>query len=164
MRQNFAITCERNKNPKPDAGSAYAYLPASLAIGTNVDSYTLSLPADSIYNNNLASDATSKIKGLQSALSGLQNNLGDETNKFNSVSSSLSDLNGRLSKMKVSVTKANIGQFNPGGGMFGGCGTNVQTLVNQFCPSPGRATFIETSSKGGGQCGYAEFVIGCAAY
>lgn len=128
-------------------------MPASLAIGTNIESYTLSVTADTVYSNNLASAATAKIKGLQESLDNeLNKNVG------------LSALSDRIGKLNVKATKANIGQFNPGGGMFGGCGTNIDTLVAQFCGNAPKTFKLQTGNRGGGQCGYDEWIIACAEY
>jgi hypothetical protein len=151
MRSNFAITCGR-VHPKGDDST---YIPGSLAIGTSVTSYVISLPADSIYNNSLASDATSKINDLQKSLSSAQN---DNV----SLSTRLSNANKKIDGIKISPHRIMIGQYNPGGGFeFHGCGTDLNQVRDSLCKGSVQSSITQGNSVSGHQCGYTDFVIAC---
>jgi hypothetical protein len=90
----------------------------------------------------------------------LQESLDSELKK----NADLMALSDRVGKLNVKATKVNIGQFNPGGGLFGGCGTSIDTVVTQFCGNAPRTFKKQTGNRGGDQCGYDEWIIACAEY
>ncbi len=123
MRGNFAITCSRT-HPK---GNKSVYIPGSLAIGTNITSYTISLPADSIYNNSLASDATAKIEGLKKVLASAQT-------ENSSLNTKLGEANKKIGGVKMVQHRVMVGQINGGGGYnFYGCGANMEQVKDILC-------------------------------
>ena len=157
MRSNFVIACARVPNPRPDNGAAYVYLPASLAIGTNIDLYTLSVSADSVYNNNLASAATTTINGLKSSLE-------DQIKKDTDLTKKFTEMTNRISNLKVTATKATISEANPGGGMWSGCGSNIDDLVRRFCGTAPQTFKTRFANQSGGRCGSDDWIIACANY
>ena len=151
MRANFAITCART-HPNTDKNK---YVPGSLAIATNITSYTISMPADSIYNNSLASDATAKITGLQQALAASQD-------QKTTAEKNLSEANKKIDGIKLVNHRIMVGQFNPGGGFeFHGCGTNLNQVKDSLCKGAVQSSIIKGNDVSGHQCGYADFVITC---
>ncbi|MCK1640463.1 hypothetical protein IVA95_23475 [Bradyrhizobium sp. 157] len=151
MLGNFAITCART-HPKNDNTK---YNPGSLGIATNIASYTISLPADSIYNNSLASDATSKIEGLQRTLATLQAQKSELDGKF-------AEANKKLDGIKMVPHRVMIGEHNPGGGFnFYGCYTNLDMVRDNLCKGSAQAIVTKGNSVGGHRCGYTDYVVSC---
>jgi hypothetical protein len=151
MRRNFAITCRR---PDPTSDQA-RYAAGSLAIGTNVTSYTISLPSDSIYNNELASAATSKIRGLEASLQATQS-------EASSLAEKLAESAKKINGLRLVQHRIVIGQHNPGGGMeHHGCGTNMDVVKDSKCKGAHQATVVPGMGSGGHQCGYQSFVVSC---
>jgi hypothetical protein len=151
MRSNFVIACGRT-HPKSDKAK---YVPGSLAIGTNITSYTISLPADSIYNDSLASETTAKINGLQRSLTASQRDV-------EQLNSKLSDATKQINGLKMVPHRVLIGQYNPGGGLdFYGCGTDPNKLVANYCKGASQNIMTKGLETGNDQCGYASFIITC---
>ena len=155
MRANFVISCYRVRSSTPDKGAAYAYLPASLAIGTNIDLYTLSMEADSLYNNNVASDATAKIRGLQQTLSAEQGK-----------NVELSNFKARVDKMNVDIIPVVTGDAHPGGGgTWYPTNTNMDDVTKKLlCPGAVWSGWKRIATEGGGGHGYGRNAVVCIRY
>jgi hypothetical protein len=136
------------------AANVVDYSPASLAVATNNGTYSISLPADSIYNNELASDATARIKGLTTSL--------EATSRERDT---LRALKERVDKMNVEVLPIVIGDKYPGGGgKFYYCGTTVETIKKDLCADAVSARVDLVLQSWGGSCGYNRYVAVCVKY
>jgi hypothetical protein len=150
MRSNFVITCGRT-HPQSNPRS---YVPGSLAIGTNITSYAISLPADSIYDNSLASDATAKITGLQKSLDSVQSEKSD-------LSSKLSEANKKIKGVRMEQHAISIEENNGGGYEYYGCNTKPEDVRDKDCNGAFQSSISKALSSAGGHCGHTFFVITC---
>jgi hypothetical protein len=151
MRENFAITCART-HPRENRN---AYLPGSLAIGTNISSYTISMPADSIYDDRLASETSSKIAGLNQSFSETQKKLSETKEK-------LSQATNKISGLHMVQHRVMTGTWNPGGGYeFYPCYTKLDQVQDSLCKGAYKATTTPSYWRDGETCGYHSYVITC---
>jgi hypothetical protein len=152
-KDNFTILCKRTPIPGANGGAQYAA--TSIAIATNIDSYTISIPSDSIYSNDLASDATTKINDLTANLNAATANSANLTQQLQTLSSSINN-------QKVALTHVIVAWANPGGGTYFACGTPPATIQKVVCPDPHvYYNILETNAVGGGSCGTAHLVAVC---
>jgi hypothetical protein len=157
---NFSILCVREGEREADGTTVYR--PASIAIGTNFDSYTVSVPGDSIYDHDLASEASDTIKGLTSSLNDTIQTL-STTSKERQT---LSDFKNRVDGLKITVHSVVIGSAHPGfGGQWFGCGSSPESIRDQLCKGANKSSVdpIQTATPGGG-CGYVRFAVTCVTY
>jgi hypothetical protein len=64
-------------------------------------------------------------------------------------------------KTKLVSHKVMIGQYNPGGYEFYGCGTKIKDIVILLCQGAIDSNYIQTYSRGGEQCGYTGYTVNC---
>jgi hypothetical protein len=153
MNTNFSIVCRRAEDENANGNTSLK--PASVAVATSVDAYVVSLPADTIYNNHLASDATAQIAGLTKSLKEVTENR-DELIKYKS----------RMDDMKVEVASVIVGSPHPGfGGKLYACYTPTDLIKKDICDSaPYSRIDVIQRATGGGHCGYTRYAVVCLRY
>lgn len=151
-RENFTILCRREPTRKGDGSADYS--PASIAIATSIESYVLSMPSDSIYSNQLASDATKKIGDLSSRLT--------DVTKDRDALQALKD---RVDKLKIEINPVVIGSAHPGGGgKWYPCGQDMEVVKRELCQGAIYSSWSRVASEGGGGCGYDRNAVVCVRY
>lgn len=90
FRQTFSILCERSGEAKKDGSTNYRA--TWLEIGTNFGPYSIPMPMDNVYNNELASASTEKIEGLNKQLS-------ENVAKLSAAETKISTLEGQVRKL-----------------------------------------------------------------
>jgi hypothetical protein len=156
-KTNFAIACTRFGGNGKDGNIQYP--PASLAIATNYGSYAISMPSDTLYNHQLASEAVAKINSLTATLSGVVDALG----VANKEKADLSAFKDSVSRLRIEVHSVITGNPHPGGGgQLFGCGTSSAVMTASLCPNA-KFSSVDLISGGapGGQCGYNRFAVTC---
>ena len=123
-RANFTILCTRSG--RKNAKGATDFEPASLAIATNVASYTISMPADSVYGNQLASDATARIDQLTATVK-----------ELSQKEQELEALKKKIGSLKVEAKLFVISSVNPGAaGQHFATGTNHEVAAKVVLVMP----------------------------
>src|SRR5262249_33828276 len=114
-RNNFTILCTR-AGQKTTKGTV-EFAPGALAIATNIASYAISMQSDSVYSNELASNATARINELHASNTALTKER-----------EALQALKQRVDNLKVEVHSVITGNPHPGGGgILIPCGQTVDS-------------------------------------